>query len=105
MDMKSPNFQVKRNFNIWTKTSTKYKVILGLDGDQPYKYTIMGNNRDSDCKILDKFEEVVAELKRKKTKTGVVLGKDVFTMEIKSSIDHSLIMGLFVVYNLINSKM
>lgn len=45
------------------------------------------------------------QVQRKQSACGVVLGEDVMTMVVEPFIDHSLIMGLVVVYSLINSKM
>lgn len=45
------------------------------------------------------------QVKRKTSKCGVVLGDDVLTMVVEPYIDHSLVMGLLVVYGLINHKM
>ncbi|KAF5477013.1 hypothetical protein F2P56_003693 [Juglans regia] len=45
------------------------------------------------------------QLKRKKSAGGVDLGNDVLTLVVEPYFDHSLIMGVFVVYCLINCKM
>lgn len=44
-------------------------------------------------------------MKRKVTASGVVLGEDVLTMVVEPNIDHSLIMGLVVVFGLMHHKL
>ncbi|KAF3322797.1 protein LURP-one-related 11-like protein [Carex littledalei] len=66
-------------------------------------YKIDGFYNKSSCKILDTSSGlVVAEVKRKVTKSGIILGDDVLTLEVEPNIDHSLIMGLVLVYSLMN---
>lgn len=104
-----PGFQVRKSFRI-LKRSSECEVILGLDNDEPYNYTMITScsslGSKSACKILDNFGEIVAEVKRKEARGGgVVFGEDVLTLEVKPCVDHSLIMGLLVVYSLIYCKM
>lgn len=44
-------------------------------------------------------------MKRKITTSGVVLGEDVLTMVVEPHVDHSLIMGLVVVFGLLHHKL
>lgn len=48
---------------------------------------------------------LIAEVKRKQSIGGVVLGNDVMTLVLEPNIDPSLIMGLMITYNLIHSRM
>ncbi|XP_031274189.1 protein LURP-one-related 11-like [Pistacia vera] len=101
IDLKKPGFQVRKAFKILRRCECK--VVLGLDKNEPYKYKIKSsgtNKMGVGCKITDMFGEVVAEVKKKETRSGVVLGDDVLTVVVKPCVDHSLIMGLLVVYNL-----
>ncbi|KAJ1390578.1 Tubby-like, C-terminal [Sesbania bispinosa] len=99
-----PSFRICKTHRISRGDST-YEVELGLDKNQPYTYKIESNTCKSTCKISDKFGVIVAELRRKKSRCGVDLGEDVFTMVVEPNKDLSLIMGLVVAYSLINCKM
>lgn len=48
---------------------------------------------------------VLKQVKRKQSTCGVVLGEDVLTLVVEPFMDHSLIVGLLVVYGLINRKL
>nr|WAU86911.1 birch protein [Betula platyphylla] len=106
IDSKKPGFQVRQTLRI-QRGHSPCQVTVGLDENQPRHYKIQswGSSSKSACKIVDQFGVLVAELKRKKAACGVDLGNDVLTMVVEPSIDHSLIMGVFVVYSLINYKM
>ncbi|XP_050383885.1 protein LURP-one-related 11-like [Argentina anserina] len=98
----TPNFQVRRRF----KGKSACKVIVGLDKNQIQQYRIESwSDGKSACKILDEFGRLVAEAKRKQSTCGVVLGEDVLTLVVEPFIDHSLIVGLLVVYGLINHRL
>uniref|UniRef100_A0ACD5YZ47 Uncharacterized protein n=1 Tax=Avena sativa TaxID=4498 RepID=A0ACD5YZ47_AVESA len=58
------------------------------------------------CRIVDAGTgHVVAEVKRKVTAGGVALGEDVLALVVEPDVDHSLIMGLVLVYGLMNHTM
>jgi hypothetical protein len=58
------------------------------------------------CRIVDASTGlVVAEVKRKVTAGGVALGEDVLALVVEPDVDHSLIMGLVLVYGLMNHTM
>ncbi|XP_004303751.1 PREDICTED: protein LURP-one-related 11-like isoform X2 [Fragaria vesca subsp. vesca] len=98
----TPSFQVRRCF----KGKSACKVIVGLDKNQIQQYRIESwSSGKSACKILDKSGRLVAEVKRKQSTCGVVLGEDVLTLVVEPFMDHSLIVGLLVVYGLINRKL
>ncbi|XP_044497698.1 protein LURP-one-related 11-like isoform X2 [Mangifera indica] len=102
IEMKKPGFQVRKALKILRRRECK--AVLGLDNDEPYEYKIKNNWTDKmsvGWKIVDMLGEVVAEVKKKETKSGVALGDDVFTVVVKPCVDHSIIMGLLVVYSLI----
>ncbi|KAJ4829274.1 hypothetical protein Tsubulata_050196 [Turnera subulata] len=81
------------------------KVIMSLDKNLPYQYKIESWASKSLCKIVNRSGEIIAEVKRKLSTCGVVLGEDVLSMVVEPAMDHSLVMGLVVVYSLINRKM
>ncbi|RDX79713.1 Protein LURP-one-related 11 [Mucuna pruriens] len=103
-DDKGPCFRVSKTYKISRGGST-YEVELGLDKNQPYTYKIENSTSNSACKISNEFGIVVAELRRKKSRCGVDLGDDVFTMVVEPNVDLSLVMGLVVACSLINCKM
>lgn len=103
-DHKRPCFRVCKTYKR-TKGVSTYEVELGLDKNQPYAHKIESSTCKSACKISDEFGVIVAELRRKKSHSGVDLGEDVFTMIVEPNIDLSLIMGLFVAFSLIDCKM
>ncbi|KAJ7952336.1 Protein LURP-one-related like [Quillaja saponaria] len=56
--------------------------------------------------IVDVDGDIVAQAKQKlQSSSEVVLGDDVVTLEVKSDVDHSLIMALVTVYGLIRRRM
>jgi hypothetical protein len=58
------------------------------------------------CRIVDGATgHSVAEVKRKTTAAGVVLGNDVLTLAVEPGVDRSVIMGLVLVHGLINRAM
>ncbi|KAE8808262.1 protein LURP-one-related 11-like [Hordeum vulgare] len=58
------------------------------------------------CRIVDAGTGlVVAEVKRKVTAGGVALGEDVLALVVEPGVDDSLIMGLVLVYGLMNRTM
>ncbi|KAK7275503.1 hypothetical protein RIF29_16622 [Crotalaria pallida] len=102
-DNKGPCFRVSKTHRI-TKGVSTYDVELGLDKNHPYAHKIERSTCNSACKIYDEFGVIAAELRRKKSHSGVDLGEDVFTMIVEPNTDLSLIMGLVVAFSLINSK-
>lgn len=54
---------------------------------------------------LNWYSIMYVQVKRKTTKSGVVLGEDVLTMVVEPHIDHSLIVALVVVLGLIHHKL
>ncbi|TQE09747.1 hypothetical protein C1H46_004704 [Malus baccata] len=99
-----PGFQVRKSSRLCRGRSL-CKVVVGLDKNQPHQYRIESLSSKSSYKILDKFGRPVAEVKRKQSTCGVVLGEDVLTVVVEPLVDHSLIVGLLVVCGLINRKM
>ncbi|KAL5197318.1 hypothetical protein ABZP36_000830 [Zizania latifolia] len=58
------------------------------------------------CRIVDDATgAVVAEVKRKLSAGGVALGDDVLTLTVEANVDHTLIMGMVLVYGLMNHTM
>ncbi|KAL5698616.1 hypothetical protein ACHQM5_029631 [Ranunculus cassubicifolius] len=79
------------------------EVTVKLDEKESTVYYRMERlGRNSACRIIDNTGRVVAEMRKKQTDSGVALGDDVSTLVVEPHVDHSLIMGLVVVYGLIN---
>ncbi|XP_065867594.1 protein LURP-one-related 11-like [Euphorbia lathyris] len=103
IDRKKPGFQVRRKFRL---SGHACRAVVRSDQNQSRQYSIESNwTSKSTCRIADKAGVLIAEVKRKQSENGVVLGEDVLTMVVEPSMDHSLIMALLVVYNLIISRM
>ncbi|XP_075505277.1 protein LURP-one-related 11-like [Primulina tabacum] len=107
---KKPEFRVTKVLNIrkvlgFRRGASSFKVVVGLDKNQPREYVMEAQICKSSCKIVDNSGKLVAEVKRKITNSGVVLGEDVLTMVVEPYEDHCLIMGLVVVFGLILRKM
>ncbi|KAF8379480.1 hypothetical protein HHK36_028915 [Tetracentron sinense] len=99
-----PWFQVRKHCKI-LKGDSPCEVTVGCDKAQASCYTIERLDGKSSCKIVDDAGRLVAEVKQKQASSGVMLGDDVFTLVVEPHIDHSFIMGIVVVYGLINHKM
>ena len=67
------------------------------------EYTIDGDFSQRSCLIYDTNKRTVAEIKRKvNASTNVMLGRDVFALEIKPGFDGAFAMGLVLVLDQIN---
>eukprot|EP01018_Ginkgo_biloba_P039552 Gb_09869 [translate_table: standard] len=60
-------------------------------------YQVEGSFAQRCCTIHSASRRAVAEVKRKCATTGVMLGKDVFTLLVEPGIDRAFVMGLIVV--------
>ncbi|KZV43469.1 protein LURP-one-related 11-like [Dorcoceras hygrometricum] len=105
-----PEFRVTKVVNIrkvlgFLGKVYSFKVVVGLDKNQPCEYVMETQICKSSCRIVDSFGKLVAEVKRKITSSGVVLGKDVLTMVVEPYEEQCLIMGLVVVFGLIHRKL
>ncbi|CAL5084807.1 unnamed protein product [Urochloa decumbens] len=81
-------------------------------GQVMMRYTIVadecggGSGRKQGCRIVDEATGVaVAEVKRKVTPSGVALGEDVLSLVVEPGADLSLVVGLVLVYGLMNRTM
>ncbi|XP_057549251.1 protein LURP-one-related 11-like [Amaranthus tricolor] len=99
-------FQVKKSWK-FPKMPLECEVVVNLyhDRKSPAFKIEKGKSDLTSCKIVDRLGGLIAEVTRKQSFGGVVLGNDVLTLVIEPNIDPSLIMGVMVAYNLINSKM
>ncbi|XP_017698331.1 protein LURP-one-related 11-like [Phoenix dactylifera] len=102
LEEKKPWFRVRkaRRF-LWRDRSGETTAWVGRGKE----YQIGGRARKSECRIMDMAGELVAEVKRKQTASGVVLGEDVLSLVVEPSVNHLLVMGLVVVCGLINHSL
>ncbi|XP_051227965.1 protein LURP-one-related 11 [Lolium perenne] len=61
--------------------------------------------RKSDYRVISGGGAVVAEVARKQTAAGVVLGDDVLTLMVEPEVHHLLVLGLVVVCGLMNRSL
>ncbi|XP_074294796.1 protein LURP-one-related 11-like [Silene latifolia] len=98
-------FQVQKCWK-FTKKPLECEVLVSLDNDK--KSTVFkiekGKTEFSSCSIVDRLGGRIAEMKRKQSEGGVILGNDVLTLVVEANVDQSLIMGLMLAYSLIHSR-
>ncbi|KAK9277112.1 hypothetical protein L1049_006651 [Liquidambar formosana] len=100
-----PWFQVRKNCKTLKGGDSAYLAMVGCDRAQSSCYRIEGSPSKSAFKIMDSEQGLVAEVMRKQSSSGVMLGDDVLSLVVEPHIDHSLIMALVAVYGLIGHKM
>ncbi|CAL4922607.1 unnamed protein product [Urochloa decumbens] len=99
---RQPWFKVARAW-AWRGPS---RCTCELSGDDAAAATTVRRYRMEDGRIVDGATGLaVAEVKRKTTAAGVVLGADVLTLAVEPGVDRSVIMGLVLVHGLINRAM
>ncbi|CAO1947152.1 unnamed protein product [Urochloa humidicola] len=96
-----PWFSVQKAHRILKKgqCSSRAVVTVCMSGKV---YKIDGMSHKSEYRISDANGEVVAEMKRKQTASGVVLGEDVLSLTVGPAADRLLVVGLVVVCGLLN---
>ncbi|XXG40664.1 hypothetical protein AAC387_Pa01g1326 [Persea americana] len=99
-----PWFRVRKPWK-FLKGKSPCEVTMGWDKDQSNCYRIEAAAGKLDCQIVDQTGRLVAEVKQKQSSSGVLLGDDVLTLVVEPNTNHSFIMGLVVVYGLINHRM
>ncbi|PIN21253.1 hypothetical protein CDL12_06043 [Handroanthus impetiginosus] len=105
-----PGFRVRKLMGIRMilgifRGRSYYNVVVRLNKNQPCEYIMENHISKVLCRISDNIGGLVAEVKRKITTSGVVLGEDVLTMVVEPHIDHSLIMALVVVFGLTHHRL
>ncbi|KAF5206174.1 Lurp-one-related [Thalictrum thalictroides] len=102
-----PWFQVRRKLcRILQKNQTCCEVtVVVLDNKETIWYRMESWVSKSACKIVDQAGRLVAVIQKKQTSSGILLGDDVWTLEIEPNVDHLLIMGLVIVCGFINHNM
>ncbi|KAL3747013.1 hypothetical protein ACJRO7_015885 [Eucalyptus globulus] len=98
-------FQVKKSLSFKRRESL-YEVTVWTDTPRPSYYFIQGHGTSrSACNITKRLGGLMAEVKEKRSSSGVSLGDDVLTMSVEPEFDHSLATGLLVVYGLFNHSL
>ncbi|ONK62950.1 uncharacterized protein A4U43_C07F9800 [Asparagus officinalis] len=98
-----PWFKVKKPCYILRGFQPLYCEV-SVDADHSICCKI-NKTSNSSYKIVGISGELLAEVKRKHTKSGIDLGDDVLTLVVEPNIDQSLIMGMVVVYALVKFNM
>ncbi|XP_057525438.1 protein LURP-one-related 11-like [Amaranthus tricolor] len=100
-------FQVKKKSKLFSKGdgfSCQVK-IRGDDFEALSCFKIQGSYKKSEFKIVRGDGLMVAQVKRKQSKQGVLLGDDVLSLEIEPNLDHSFIISLVIIHGLMSHKM
>lgn len=120
-------FEVKKPLS-FKKGESLYEVTVWTDKNQPSYFFIQGHGTSkSACNTTKRLGGLMAEVslslskrwyehelnlyfaieqvKEKISSSGVSLGGDVLTMSVEPKVDHSLAVGLLVVYGLFNRSL
>ncbi|GAA0165084.1 hypothetical protein LIER_39909 [Lithospermum erythrorhizon] len=93
-----PIFSVRRSSIIG-----RCNVTVEMYNNQGEEYHIEGSFAQRSCTIFDASKETMAEIKRKvDASANVVLGKDVFSLNVKPGFDGAFAMGLVLVLDQID---
>ncbi|PWA44775.1 tubby C-terminal-like domain-containing protein [Artemisia annua] len=99
-DTRKPWFKVGKPFNLF-KHDSVYDVVFGTNETQ----SISSSNHKMEFKIIDSKGKVAAEVQRKRSSSGVVLGDDVLCVTVEPHVDHIFVMALVAIHGLIHHKM
>ncbi|KAI7737208.1 hypothetical protein M8C21_012308 [Ambrosia artemisiifolia] len=94
---------------LWFRVRKHRSICVSLCDDiarSRCTYKIVRIDDKLGFKIVDEEQDgaLVAEIKRKKTTTGINFGNDVFTLTVQPHVDQSLIMAFVMVYGLIKNQ-
>ncbi|XP_051220767.1 protein LURP-one-related 11 [Lolium perenne] len=97
-DEAMPWFSVRR--------AEKARASVRMHGGEGTCYRVDGCcARKSEYRVTGVDGAVVAEVSRKQTSAGVVLGEDVLSLTVGTEVDHLLVLGLVVVRGLMNRSL
>ncbi|KAH7678716.1 LURP-one-related protein [Dioscorea alata] len=109
VEEKKPWFTAKKTLRVVKRDGKSWGITVmvgsGSDGDEHSCYKIHGSYHNKGYKITNFAGDLIAEVKRKETEKGVVLGEDVLNLVIEPNSDQMLIMGLVVVCGLTNHSL
>ncbi|ONK62951.1 uncharacterized protein A4U43_C07F9810 [Asparagus officinalis] len=100
-----PWFRLQKSWILKRDQNFEAKVTFRDGSNNVSCYKILGSASKTEYKIIDIEGKPVAEVKRKLTSSGVVLGEDVLTLIVEPNHDQLLVMGLVIVCGLINHRM
>ncbi|KAK2989079.1 hypothetical protein RJ640_018868, partial [Escallonia rubra] len=92
-----PWFQVRKSCK-FVRRNMKYHVTVGCDKAQVACYRLVGLAGKSALQIINSQERIVAEVNKKQTSSGILLGEDVLTLMVEPQMDTLLIMAIDSVY-------
>ncbi|KAL2902379.1 Protein LURP-one-related 11 [Bienertia sinuspersici] len=104
-----PWFKVKKISKIFDKKEGFSCQVMVNEGDEDYSqafscFKIQGCSQKSEFKIIRGDGLVVAQVKRKQSRDGIMLGDDVLSLEVAPNMDNSFIISLVVVHGLMSHK-
>ncbi|CAH1415537.1 unnamed protein product [Lactuca virosa] len=106
-DCSEPWFEVGKTCNFF-KNHSVYNVLVGTNEARSLcssKHTTEGSFDSLEFKIKDGEGRVEAEVQRKRSSSGVVLGEDVLLVTIEPHVDHIFVMALVAIHALIHHRM
>ncbi|KAI3713391.1 hypothetical protein L1987_71968 [Smallanthus sonchifolius] len=106
-DSSRPWFRVGKTFG-FCKNNSVYDVLVGTNEGQSINgsnHRMEGSDHKLEFKIIDGEGRIAAEVKRKQSSSGVVLGEDVLCVTIEPQVDRIFVMALVAVHGLICGKM
>ncbi|KAG1365231.1 protein LURP-one-related 11-like [Cocos nucifera] len=99
---KRPRFRVKKAYGILKGSGSFGIKVMGCGRENKASCKIETSKHQSVYRIMDMAGGLVAQVQRKHTVSGVLLGEDVMTLAVEPNTDRLLVIGLVVVCCLIN---
>ncbi|XP_021754115.1 protein LURP-one-related 11-like [Chenopodium quinoa] len=102
-----PWFRVNKISKVFNKNGDGFSCQVTMEGDESQAcscFRIQGCTQKSEFKIIRGDGLVVAQVKRKQSTSGVMLGDDVLSLEVQPNMDNAFIISLVVVHGLISHK-
>ncbi|KVH95404.1 protein LURP-one-related 11-like [Cynara cardunculus var. scolymus] len=102
-----PWFKVGKAFNFF-KNDSVYDVLVGTNearNDSSLNHRMEGSVHGLEFKITDGAGRVRAEVQRKRSSSGVVLGEDVLCVTVEPGVNHIFVLALVAIQGLIHRKM
>lgn len=102
-DAQNPFFVVRRASSLLlsTRTLAQVHVYSSVKSKKKNKaepdYRVEGCYAKRSFTFLNRFNEVVAEVKSKQVRSDIRLGGDVFDLTVRAGYDRAFIMGLIIV--------
>jgi len=99
---RKPLFVMRRASSLLIPTKTLAKVYMCSSGERNRSkahcnYRVEGCYAKRSFTLLNRFNEVVAEVKPKQVRSEITLGPDVFNLTVSPGYDQAFVMGLIIV--------